>query len=99
MMAFLFWFTYIAYAFMLTYIVLGFIVSFEVVAAMSGGTFALRWLRKHFSYDELYWSVIVFYPMVKLGYFFLEYLPSFITHQIRCHFDLDCLFYELFNKR
>lgn len=93
----LFWFLHILYAIILTYLVLGFIISFEVNAAMGGGKFAIEWLRKHFSYEELYWSVIVFYPLLKLGYFFLEYLPSFFTHQIRCRFDLEHLFEELFN--
>ncbi len=91
-----FWFLHIAYAFVLTYLVLGFIISFEVSAAMNGGKFALRWIREHFSYEEFYWSVIIFYPMLKLGYFFLEYLPSILTHQIRCEFNLDSLFDELF---
>ncbi len=91
-----FWFLHIGYALILTYLVLGFIVTFEVTAAMSGGTFAANWIREHFSYEELYWSVIVFYPMLLLGYFFLEYLPSLFTHEIRCAFDLDSLFNDLF---
>lgn len=99
MMSFLFWFAYIFYAFILSYLVLGFIVSFEIVLAMSGAEGAFKWLQEHFSYEELYWSVIFFYPMVKLGYFFLEYLPSFITHEIRCQFSLDALFDELFTNR
>ncbi len=92
-----FWFFHIAYALILTYLVLGFIVSFEVSAAMNGGELALKWIRKHFSYEELYWSVIIFYPMLKLGYFLLEELPSFFTHNIHCQFDLDSLFEELFH--
>ncbi len=90
------WFFHIVYALVLTYVVLGFIISFEVVAAMNGGEFARRWIRKHFSYEEFYWSVIIFYPMLKLGYLFLELIPSFFTHEIYCQFDLDALFDELF---
>ena len=93
------WFFYITYAFVLTYLVLGFIVSFEVTAAMSGGKFAVKWIREHFSYKEFYWSVIIFYPMLRLAYFFLEYLPSFFTHEIRCEFSLECLFHDLFNYK
>ncbi len=93
------WFIYIAYAFILTYLVMGFIMAFEVTAAVSGGKFALKWLKEHFTYEEFYWSVILFYPMIKLGYFFLEYLPSVFTHEIRCHFDLNALFYELFHSK
>ncbi len=99
MTTFIFWFVHIAYAFILTYLVLGFIISFEVNAAMNGGKFALRWLRKHFSYEELYWSVIVFYPMLKLGHLFLEYIPSIFTHEIYCEFDLESLFHELFEHQ
>jgi len=92
-----FWFLYIVYALVLTYLVLGFIVSFEVTAAMSGGKFAVKWLREHFTYEELYYAVIIFYPMLRLAYFFLEYIPSFFTHEIRCVFSLESLFEDLFN--
>jgi len=93
------WFFHIVYALVLTYVILGLVVSFEVVAAMSGGPFAIRWIREHFSYEAFYWSVIIFYPMLRLAYFFLEYLPSLFTQEIRCEFDLDCLFDELFNYK
>ena len=99
MTTFIFWFTPIVYAFVLTYLVLGFIIAFEVSAAMNGGKFAMKWLKKHFSYEELYWSVIIFYPMLKLGYFLLEVLPSIFTRGIYCSFDLDYLFDELFNHQ
>ncbi len=95
----LYWFIHIAYALVLTYLVIGFVVAFEVTAAISGGVFAVKWIREHFSYEEFYWSVIIFYPMIKLGYFFLEYLPSIFTHEIRCHFDMNALFDELFNSK
>jgi hypothetical protein len=93
----IFWFLHIVYAVVLTYLVLGFIISLEVVAAMSGGKSAVVWLKKNFSYDEFYWSVILFYPMLRLAYFFLEYIPSVFTHEIRCEFNLDSLFDELFS--
>lgn len=93
------WLVYFLYAFFLTYFVLGFIVAFEVVAAASGGRFAFRWIKEHFSYRELYVAVIVFYPMIKLGYFFLEYLPSIFTQEIRCEFNLEALFQELFDSQ
>ena len=98
MTTFIFWFTPIVYTFVLTYFVVGFIIAFEVSAAMNGGKFAVRWLKKHFSYEELYWSVIIFYPMLRLGYLLLEYIPSLFTHEIRCQFDLDSLFHELFQQ-
>lgn len=94
-----FWYLHIVYAFILTYLSIGFIVSFETTAAMSGGKFAVKWIKEHFSYNEFYYSVIVFYPMLLLAYFFLEYIPSFITHEIRCEFNLDALFEDLFNSK
>ena len=95
----LFWFVHIAYALVLTYLVLGLIVSFETTAAMSGGKFAVKWIREHFSYEEYYYSIIVFYPLLLIVYFFLEYLPSYVTHEIRCVFSLESLFEDLFNRR
>jgi hypothetical protein len=93
----LFWFSSIVFTVVLTYLVVGFIVSFEVVAAMCGGKPSLKWIKKHFSYKELYWSVILFYPMLKAAYLFLEYIPSMFMHEIRCEFNLDALFDELFS--
>ena len=65
MTTFIFWFTPIVYTLILTYLVVGFIIAFEVSAAMNGGKYAVRWLKKHFSYEELYWSVIIFYPIIE----------------------------------
>jgi len=93
-----FWYFYIIYGLFLTYLIVGFIVSFETSAAMSGGKFAVKWIREHFSYKEYYFSVIVFYPMILISYFFLEILPSFITHEIRCQFNLESLFKEVFHS-
>ena len=97
MSTFVFFFFHIVLAISLAYIVLGFIISFEVVGAMSGSSYAVSWIQKQFTYEELYYAVIVFYPMLKLAYFFLEYIPSLFTHEIRCAFDLDALFIDLFN--
>jgi len=94
-----FWYLYIVYAFVLTYLILGLIISFETTAAMSGGKFAVKWIKEHFSYKEFYFSIILFYPLLLLSYFFLEYLPSFLTREIRCVFSLDSLFEELFNSK
>ncbi|PHR55153.1 MAG: hypothetical protein COA44_11540 [Arcobacter sp.] len=94
-----FWYLYIVYAFVLTYLILGLIISFETTAAMSGGKFAVKWIKEHFSYKEFYFSIILFYPLLLLSYFFLEYLPSFLTCEIRCVFSLDSLFEELFNSK
>jgi len=94
-----YWYLYMGYAFLLTYLIIGFVVSFEATAAMSGGKFAVKWIKEHFSYNEFYYSVIIFYPMLLAAYFFLEYIPSLITHEIRCSFNLDALFDDVFNSK
>lgn len=94
-----FWYLYIGYAFILTYLIIGLVVSFETTAAMSGGKFAVKWIREHFSYYEYYYAVIVFYPLLWISYFFLEVVPSFITHEIRCVFSLEALFNDLFPSK
>lgn len=94
-----FWTLYLGYAFFISYVIVGFIVSFETSAAMSGGKFAIKWIREHFSYTQYYYSVIFFYPMILFLYFFLEILPCFIRHEIRCQFNLQALFNELFNTK
>jgi len=95
----LYGYLYIVYALILTYLVIGFIISFETTAAMSGGRFAVKWIKEHFSYAEFYYSVILFYPMLLLAYFLLEYIPSLITREIRCEFNLDALFEDLYNSK
>jgi len=91
-----FWYLYLGYAFILTYLIIGMIVSLETAAAMSGGTYAVKWIREHFSYREYYYAVIVFYPLIWVAYFFLEVIPSLFTGEIRCQFSLESLFKELF---
>lgn len=94
-----FWYLYIIYAFILTYLVIGLLVAFETTAAMGGGKFSVKWLREHFSYTQYYYCVIAFYPLIRIFYFFLEIVPSFITHEIRCEFSLEALFKELFHSQ
>ena len=92
---FSFW--YLLYGSVLTYLVWGFVVAFEVNLAMSGSQLALEWIRKHHSYKQLYGEVKVFYPMILVGYFFLEILPHRLWHVPQTHFDLDALFKTLYD--
>jgi hypothetical protein len=94
---FSFW--YLFYGSVLTYLVWGFIVSFEVNLAMSGSPVAREWIRKHHSYRQLYNEVKVFYPMIWIGYFFLELLPHFVWKAPLATFDMERLFHELFDDR
>ncbi len=91
---FSFW--YLFFGSILTYLVWGFIVSFEVNLAMSGSNIALAWLKKHHTYKQLYYEVKVFYPMIYLGYFLLEILPSLLWSAPRSPLDMAWLFKTLY---
>lgn len=93
-----FWLIFIALFTTLTYLVWGFIVAFEVVLGMSGSKLALQWIKAHHSYKELYIETIVFYPMILLGYLFLELLPHFLFKSHLSPFDLQALFEEVFGE-
>jgi len=93
---FSFW--YLLYGSVLTYLVWGFIVSFEVNLAMSGSRFAREWLKKHHTYRQLYYEVRVFYPLIYLGYFFLEVLPYLVLKAPKGDFDMQRLFDEIYGK-
>lgn len=92
---FSFW--YLFFGSILTYLVWGFIVAFEVNLAMSGSTLARDWIKKHHTYRQLFLEVRIFYPMILLGYFFLELLPHFLWREERAVFDLDRLFHTLYD--
>jgi len=91
---FSFW--YLLFGSVLTYIVWGFVVSFEVNLAMSGSKLACHWIKKHHTYKQLYYEVKVFYPMIYIGYFLLELLPSLLWNTPKTEFDMQRLFDELY---
>jgi len=94
---FSFW--YLFYAAVLTYLVWGFVVAFEVNLAMSGSRIALKWIKDHHSYRQLYGEVKVFYPMIIIGYIFLELLPHYFFKAVLSDFDLDGLFEKLYDQK
>jgi len=93
---FSFW--YLLYGSVLTYLVWGFVVSFEVNLAMGGSAFAREWIINHHSYKQLYYEVKVFYPMIYVGYFFLEQLPHLLFKTPKTPFDMEGLFEDLFGE-
>jgi hypothetical protein len=93
-----FWVLFITFFLGMTYVVLGFVIAFEVTLAMSGSTLAMDWIKKHCSYKELYAEVIVFYPMILLGYLFLEVLPHYLFGVQKVAFDLQDLFDKLYQN-
>lgn len=94
---FSFW--YLFFGSILTYLVWGFIVSFEVNLAMSGSPMALGWLKKHHTYKQLYYEVKAFYPLIYVGYFMLEILPSLLWKSSRSPFDMQRLFETLYKDK
>ena len=93
---FSFW--YLLFGSLLTYLVWGFIVAFEGILAMSGARFAREWIKKRHSYKQLYYEVKAFYPLIYLGYFFLELLPYLLWKAPKSDFDMQRLFDELYGK-
>jgi len=74
-------------------------VAFEVILGMSGSKVGLAWLKKRHSYKMLYKEVAAFYPMIVIGYFFLEVIPHYIFRADPfVKFDLDRLFMELYDE-
>lgn len=94
---FSFW--YLFFGSLLIYLVWGFIIAFEVNLAMGGSKFACRWIKKHHTYKQLYYEVKVFYPMIYVGYFFLELLPHLLFKAPKADFDMQRLFDELYGER
>lgn len=94
---FSFW--YLFFAAILTYLVWGFVVSFQVVLGLSGSPWALKWIKRRYNYRSLYREVRIFYPMVLLGYLFLELIPHYLFRTQLSSFDLDALFEKLFHEK
>ena len=94
-----FWVLFASFFLGLTYLVLGFIIAFEITLAMSGSGTALRWIKEHCSYKELYAEVIIFYPMILFAYFFLEVVPHYLFKVNRVEFDIQNLFNQLYKNR
>ena len=92
---FAFWYLFIGG--ILTYLTWGFIVAFEILLAMSGSKWAISWIRNRYSYKVLYREVMVFYPMIWLGHFFLETLPHRLFGAEMTPLDMDALFSKLFD--
>ncbi|RLA72605.1 MAG: hypothetical protein DRG24_02440 [Epsilonproteobacteria bacterium] len=90
---------YIGLAAILTYLIWGFVVSFQVVLAMGGTKWALRWIKVRYSYKVFYAEVLIFYPMILLAYLFLEVIPYYLFGVKKLvSFDLDHLFERLFQE-
>ncbi len=93
---FAFWYLFLGG--ILTYLVWGFIVAFEILLAMNGSRWAIEWIKKRYKYEVLYREVMIFYPMLWFGYFFLEIVPHKLFGVEKTPIDLDALFDMLFHE-
>ncbi len=94
-----FFFYLFVYASILTYLVLGFIIAFESLLAMYGVKSALRWIREWHSPSGYKTMLIIFLPMIQLGYLFLEVLPHILGFNGELkRFDLDRIYHKVFGE-
>ncbi|WP_281951976.1 hypothetical protein [Nitrosophilus kaiyonis] len=89
----------IIFSAILTYIVWGFIISFESMLALNDTKSAIDWIKKHHKPNTYKTLLIIFLPMLHLGYIFLELIPYFlgINKKLRS-FDLEKLYKKIFYK-
>ena len=94
-----FWGYFFVYGFILTYIVWGFVVAFESVLVMAGSDFAKEWVKKRYTLKFFMFEIYLFYPMVFLGYLFLEFIPYLLgKNEKLAKFDVANAVYEVFKE-
>ncbi len=94
-----FWSYFFIYAAILTYLTWGFVVAFESVLIMTGSEAAKAWVRKRYTLKFFMFEVYLFFPLVFLGYVFLEFVPYFLgTSKKIAKFDIANMIYEVFSE-
>ena len=94
-----FWSYFFLYAIGLTYFTWGMVVAFEVVLVMAGSEFAREWVKKRYTMKFFMFEIYVFFPLVFLGYLFLELIPYFLgTSQSLAKFDVARTVYDVFSE-
>jgi len=92
-----FWSYFFIYAGILTYFTWGLVVAFETVLVMAGSEFAKEWVRKRYTLKFFMFEIYLFFPLVALGYFFLEVLPYFLgKSESVADFDIAQTVYDVF---
>ena len=98
MVEFLFYLT--IFAAILTYIVWGFIISFESMLALNDTKSAIEWIREHHKPKTFKILLIIFLPMLHIGYIFLEVIPYIIGYNDKIKsFDLEYIYKKIFAKQ
>ena len=90
---------FILFAAILTYIVWGFIISFESMLALNDTKSAIDWIKKHHKPKRFKIMLIIFLPMLHLGYIFLELIPYLlgINKKLKS-FDLENIYRKIFKN-
>ena len=92
-----FWGYFFLYAGIFTYLTWGVVVAFESVLVMAGSEFAKEWVRKRYTIKFFMFEVYLFYPLVFLGYLFLEYIPYILgKNDHLAKFDIAQAVYDVF---
>jgi len=83
----------------LTYLVWGFIISFESMLALNNTKSAIKWIRDHHNPKTFKKLLIIFLPMLHIGYVFLEVIPYLIGYNEKLKsFDLENIYKKIFPK-
>jgi len=83
----------------LTYIVWGFIISFESMLALNDTQSAIDWIKKHHKPNSFKTLLIIFLPMLHIGYIFLEVIPYLLgINKKLTPFDLEKIYKKIFSK-
>ncbi len=65
----------------MTYLVWGVIFSMQVLLFSHHLKSAARWFKERYTFKSFYYEYRVFYPMLWLGYLFLEVIPGIILRE------------------
>jgi len=94
-----FWVEFFKYVAILTYLVWGFVVALETVLVMAGSPFAIEWVRKRYTLKFFMFEIYLFYPMILLGYLFLEVIPWLLNKNEKpAKFDIANTIYKVFKE-
>ncbi len=94
-----FWSYFFLYAFVLTYIAWGLVVAIESLLVMSGSKFAKEWVRKRYTLKFFMFEVYIFFPMIVVGYIFLEVIPYLLGRSDSiAKFDIAKAVYNAFDE-
>ena len=95
-----FWSYFWIYAAVLTYFTWGLVVAFETVLVMAGSEFAKEWVRKRYTIKFFMFEIYLFFPLVLLGYLFLEVIPYLLGKSKHiAAFDVAGTVYEVFHEK